>query len=39
MFMQMGGWCLITSGAKVLVYMVALTIVMESQGYPSNRGS
>ena len=23
MYMQMGGWCLTTSGAKELVYMVA----------------
>ena len=22
MYMQMGGWCLTTGGAKVLVYMV-----------------
>ena len=26
MYMQMGGWCLTTSGAKVLVYMVVLYI-------------
>ena len=26
MYMQMGGWCLTTSGAKVPVYMVELLL-------------